>query len=208
MKFRFGILTALLILGLTNCSSLTRGLYGMKKLKKVNEETIIHYAKKYKIPQADLYVLDTSYLTFLFSLDTAKYKEQIKNHYQPLQALYYERNGQLKSFQINCYAGGFPNLKWNRNNTFETFPPRKQAMIDSIVPLELQIKYINPLSQTKSSSIENYDYIVIVYWNRLMGRQSKRLIGFVQENHKLAGEKKVKIIYVNTDNIYTEKDIK
>jgi hypothetical protein len=35
-----------------------------------------------------------------------------------------------------------------------------------------------------------------------MGRQSKRLIHFVQENSKLEKEKKVKIIYANNDNIY------
>jgi len=36
-----------------------------------------------------------------------------------------------------------------------------------------------------------------------MGRQSKRLIHFVQENSKLAKEYNVKIINVNTDNIFT-----
>ncbi len=35
-----------------------------------------------------------------------------------------------------------------------------------------------------------------------MGRQSKRLIHFVQENYKLAKDFNVKIIYVNTDNVF------
>lgn len=37
-----------------------------------------------------------------------------------------------------------------------------------------------------------------------MGRQSKRLIGFVQDNVKLATDKRVKIIYVNTDNFFAD----
>ena len=66
-------------------------------------------------------------------------------------------------------------------------------------------KYIAELKADKVHeliSIENYDYIVFVYWNRFMGRQSKRLIHFVQENYKLAKDFNVKIIYVNTDNVF------
>lgn len=198
----FIIITLTFSLGLTSCSSIFKGFYGMKKTKTIDEKTIARYSKKYNIPTADSYELDTAYFSYLFLLDTAKYKSQIKNHSQPLQALYYNKLGNLKSFQVNCYAGGFPNLKWNRNEIMTTFPPRQQAPIDSIVSLEIQIKYLKPLSQTSKLSVDSYDYIVIVYWSRFMGRQSKRLIHFVQENSKLEKEKKVKIIYANTDNIF------
>jgi hypothetical protein len=187
---------------MASCSSIFIGLYGMKKTKTIDEKTIIRYAKKYNIPAVDSYELDTAYFSYLFSLDTTKYKTQVKNHYQPLQALYYDKSGQLTSFQVNCYAGGFPNLKWDRNEIMTTFPPKPQAPIDSIISLETQLKYLKPLSQTTKLSNDSYDWIVIVYWNRFMGRQSKRLIRFVQDNSKLATGKKVKIIYANTDNIF------
>ena len=208
MNLRFTNLILILAIGLTSCSSVIQGLYGIKKPKELNDQSIMEYSEKYNIPLTDNYKLDTNYLTFLSSLDTTKYKEQIKNHYQPLQVLYYNNTGKLESFQINCYAGGFPNLDWNRDSIFTTFPPRQQAPIDSIISLDLQLKYIHPLSQTTDFSYENYEYIVIVYWNRLMGKQSKRLIHIVQENRKLANNYKVKIIYVNTDNIYALTDIK
>jgi len=207
MNLRLTNLILILVFGLTSCSSITQGLYGIKKPQELNDHEIIRYSEKYNIPITDNYKLDSSYFTYLSSLDTIQHKEQIKNHYQPLQALYYNKNGQLESFQINCYAGGFPNLNWDRDSIMTTFPPRKQAPTDSILPLDLQLEYIYPLSQTVNSSIENYEYIVIVYWNRFMGRQSKRLIHFVQENVKLAKEYKVKIIYVNTDNIFALTDI-
>ena len=200
-------LILILVIGLTSCSSVIQGLYGIKNPKELDDQTIIRYSEKYHIPLSDNYKLDTAYLTFLSSLDSINFKEQIKNHYQPLQVLYYNKTGELKSFQINCYAGGFPNLDWNRDSLFTTFPPREQAPIDSIISIDLQLKYIHPLSQTIDFSNENYEYIVIVYWNRLMGRQSKRLIHFVQENSKLANDYKVKIIYVNTDNIFALTDI-
>jgi hypothetical protein len=207
MNLRLTILILILVLGLTSCSPIIQGLYGIKNPKELNDKTIIRYSEKYNIPLTENYKLDTAYLTFLSSLDSTNFKEQIKNHYQPLQVLYYYKTGQLESFQINCYAGGFPNLNWNRDSIFTTFPPRKQAPIDSIISLDLQLKFIRPLSQTIGFSVENYDYIVIVYWNRLMGRQSKRLIHFVQENYKLAKDYKLKIIYVNTDNIFALTDI-
>lgn len=99
----------------------------MKKTKTVGEKIIARYYKKYNIPTADSYELDRAYFSYLCSLDTAKYKSQIKNHYQPLQALYYDNLGYLKSFQVNCYASGFPNLKWDRNEIMTTFPPRQQS---------------------------------------------------------------------------------
>ena len=200
------ILTLIFSLTLTSCSKVFLGIYGMKNISHVDEKVILKYGKKYNIPKQDSYELDTSYFSFLFSLDTIKYKSQIKNHYQPLQALYYDKDGYLRSFHINCYAGGFPNLKWDRNEIFSTFLPKEQAPIDSIVTLDTQLKYLQQLSQTEKFSIDSLDYIIIVYWNRFMGRQSKRLIKFVQENEKLAIEKKVKIIYVNTDNLFNQEE--
>ena len=180
------------------------GLYGMKSIKEVGETTILKYGKKYNIPNQDSYRIDTAYFSFLFSIDTTRYKSQIKNHYQPLQALYYDNKGNLQSFQVNCYAGGFPNLQWDRDSIFSVFVPKQQAPLDSIVPLETQMKYLFPLSQTEKISVEEYDYIIVVYWNRFMGRQSKRLIKFVQENAKLSKDKKIKIIYANNDNLFVQ----
>ncbi|MBA3898937.1 MAG: hypothetical protein H0X62_01810 [Bacteroidetes bacterium] len=194
--------TLIFTLGLTSCSTTFSGIYGIKKIKPLDEKAIIRNSNKFNIPASDNYELGTSYFSFLISFDTTLYKEQQKNHYQPLQALYYGKTGQLESFQINCYAGGFPNLNWGRNEILTTFPPLEQAPLDSMLSLDSQIKYLKPLSQTNKFSSDNYDYVVIVYWNRFMGRQSKRLIRFVQDNSKLAGDKKVKIIYVNNDNIY------
>lgn len=194
--------TLIFVFGLTSCSTILSRLYGVRDIKTIDEKTIVHYSKKYNIPLDDNYELDTSYFSFLKSIDTTQYKSQCKNHYQPLQSLYYDNRGNLRSFQISCYAGGFPNLLWNRDGILSVFPPLIQAPIDSIVSFETQLKYLRPLSQTKKFSADSCDFVVIVFWSRFMGRQSKRLIRFVQENLKLAGAKKVKIIYVNNDNFF------
>jgi hypothetical protein len=199
-------LTLTFVFGLTSCSTIFRGLYGMKKVKTVDEKTILSYSKKYNIPVTDSYELGTSYYSYLLSLDTTRYKEQIKNHYQPLQALYYDKKGDLQSFQVNCFTGGFPNLAWDRNEIMTTFPPKPQAPLDSIVPLETQLKYLKPLTQTVKLLPDNSDYIVIVFWNKFMGRQSKRLIKVIQDNSKLAAEKNIRIVYANTDNLFVRQE--
>ncbi|WP_294674605.1 hypothetical protein [uncultured Fluviicola sp.] len=185
---------------LTSCKQVFLGLYGMKMPKEMSEKSILRAGKKYHIPPEDSYQLDSTYRRYLFSLDTSKFKQQIKNHYQPLQALYYNKNGTLESFQINCYAGGFPNLKWNRNEIFEVFPPKQQAPADSLLSLKTQIQFLLPLSKTAQIDPGKTDYFVIVHWNRFMGRQTRRLLRHVQKNAKLTTDGQLKIVYVNNDN--------
>lgn len=187
---------------LISCKQVFLGLYGMKMPKEMSEKSILRAGKKYHIPPEDSYQLDSTYRTYLFSLDTSKFKHQIKNHYQPLQALYYNKNGMLESFQINCYAGGFPNLKWNRNEIFETFPPKQQAPADSLLSLQTQIQFLLPLSKTAQIDPGKTDYFVIVHWNRFMGRQTRRLLRYVRKNAKLTTDGQLKIVYANNDNLF------
>lgn len=201
-KTHFTALFLAITLVLASCSTMVKGLYSMHTPKPMDDQSIAYYAVKYNIPSADSYAIDTAYSAFLLALDTALYKAQTHNHLQPLQALYYDKTGNLLSFQINCNAGGFPNLKWDSHETFSTFPPKQQTPPDRVLPLSTLISHLRPLAQSQRFSTENFDYVVVVYWCRFMGRQSKRLVHFVQENSKLATDKKVKILYVNADNIF------
>jgi len=149
------------------------GIYGISKVKPVNENTIFHYASKFNIPPSDSYRLDSTFSSYLFSLDSLKYKEEIKNHYQPLQALYYSKLGMLESFQVNCYAGGFPNLEWSRDEIMTTFPPKLQAPLDTILSREKLLSHLRAMSQTEKISPDSYDYLVFVFWNRFMGNLCK-----------------------------------
>ena len=178
----------------------------MKDMKAVDEKMISELCQEYNIPLEDSYELDTAYSTFLLSRDKVLYKEQIKNHYQPLQALYFDKMGHLISFQINCNAGGSPNLAWDRDSILTTFPPKQQTAIDSILSLDKQLKFLHPLTQTSKFNAADYDYVVVIYWNRFMDRQSKRFIKFMQDNSQLAKDKKVKIVYANNDNIFAMAD--
>ncbi len=207
MKFKSATLIFTLLVCLTtlsSCSSILLSCYGMKNPKQVDNETILKQAKKYNIPESQCYVLDSSYNSYVKSLGTPICGGPTKEHTQPLQALYFDIHKDLVSFQNNCHAGGFPNLKWNRNGIMETFPPGQQTPLDTLIPFETQLEYFHSISGDEKIGIANCDYVVIVFWNKFMGRQSKRLIKNVQENSLLAKDKKVKILYVNSDNQFAD----
>jgi hypothetical protein len=183
-------------------------LIGVKKIKPLSENKINKQATKFNIPLTDSYSLDTSYMQFVYN--ATKDNARKRNDYlQPLQAIYFTKENDFItpiSCQINCYAGGFPNLQWNRNGIMEVFPPKEQAPIDSVMSLKKQFEFIRPLiGVTAFNSIE-YDYIIMVYWSRFMGRQSKKLIETVQKNAKLETIKKWRIIYINNDNFFGKMD--
>ena len=188
----------------SSCSSIVLSCYGMRNPKPVDHTTIVKQAKKYHIPESDSYVLDTAYKEYVTTRGLPFTQENSYNHLQPLQALYFDSNNNLVSFQINCYAGGFPNLNWNRNNSMGTFPPNQQAPVDSLIPLNKLITFMQPLAGAQNIKTDNADYVVVVFWTKFMGRQSKRLIRYVQQNRQLAPDKKVKIVYVNADNLFVD----
>ena len=163
--------------------------------------------QEFNLPKDQTFILDTTYLSYLFSLDTSRYSDAIKNHYQPLQAAYYDNKGQLVSFHINCYAGiGVPDgqaLNWNQSNAFDSFLPSSVAPLDSILPLNMALQFIktidnNPIDTTGFSS---QDFTILVYWNKTLFKQDAlNLIATVNENAAKANGKKIKILYVNNDN--------
>jgi len=203
-KLFFSLALITICVELEGCSGFFAVLYGMKEPKSLSSNDIARYARKYHIPADQSYLLDSSYFNYVFSLDTARFKEQQKNHYQPLQALYYDQHGNLVSFHVNCYAGGFPNLKWNRNGILDTFLPRSQAPLDTILPLSIQLGYIKTLDgrYVEQSISGDNDYVVVVYWNHFLTRQSKRLIRYIKYNCKLDRGKKVRLLFVNDDNLF------
>ncbi|MES2566262.1 MAG: hypothetical protein V4565_05315 [Bacteroidota bacterium] len=189
--------------------TIVQSIFGIKDAKKLSDSQIVKTSKSFKVDQSENYRLDTTYLSYILNIDTTLLKAQRKNHVQPLQALYFDSTGQLVKFYINCYAGGFPNIKWNRNGNLETFLPKDQAPIDTILNLKKQLSYLRPVGlSTSIAASKNQDYYVFVYWNKCTKRHSKRLINSIKQNVALAITDKVKIMYVNYDNIFNKLENK
>jgi hypothetical protein len=207
-----------LLLLVSSCSPLL-GIYGVRNPKELSQKKIMRYSKRLDIPNDAIYELDTSYFSYLSSLklkvndsilaDSLKKiaLKRVQNHHQPLQALYFNKQGILESFQINCYAGGFPNLNWDRDSILTTFPPKIQAPIDSLLSESLIMSFSKPMLNKTEIKTDDYDFIVYVLYSKFMGRQNKRFINFIQNNLKLSNGKNVRVIYINMDNAYAISDI-
>ena len=191
-----------IVFAFSGCARVIIGMYGVNRsVTYISQENIESLAKKYNIPLSDWFELDTLYLHFIRSHDEEIHFRSRRDHMQPLQALYFDSNGDLISFHTNCYAGGFPNLRWNRYRVLNTFPPETMAPIDTLVTFGKLLPFLNKTTHTKEIIQSDYDYIVVVFWAEFMGRQGRRLIRFVQQNVALAQEnQRVRIIYVNQDN--------
>lgn len=200
---------------LSSCSPLL-GLYGVHRPKKLKEAQILRTAQHHQLPTTQLFQLDSSYFSILEHLKPAitdssekamESRAFIKNHHQPLQALYFDSTMRLQSFQINCYAGGFPNLEWNRNGIMETFPPQIQAPIDSIFSFNELKHYFVPFSTTSIPKTNGTEYTVVVFWSKFMGRQNKRFLRIISNNLSLTDSSKVTTIFVNMDNAVVFKKL-
>ncbi|MDO7875185.1 hypothetical protein Q5H93_10620 [Hymenobacter sp. ASUV-10] len=195
------IIGLLLAVGLGGCQTVFQGLYGIRGLRPVSATELSKLAESYGIAPDQACVLDTSYRQFLAHW-LGRDVETAKNHYQPLQASYYDQTGQLKIFYINCYAGGFPNLSWNGTGGLQQFPPAPQALADTVLPLPTYLRYLRQTDGQPLPALPAADYTVVVQWSRFMGRQSRRFIKAVQQNAALAQPgQSVRLLFVNNDNL-------
>ena len=139
MKNPYPILLLLpLLFLLSGCNAIAIWLYGLDtkfvpahddNREKVQARFGLEGEPWYELDETSLtcYLMDSFY-TKLDTTDSLRWERQAKllnNHLQMLQAMYFDRAGRLVSFHLNCYAEGFPNLKWNKYGAFNSFPPFK-----------------------------------------------------------------------------------
>lgn len=205
MSFRLGCLLLICVL-FVSCKAVLIRLTGFTEPALLADSQIQHYAKKYGIPGDRSYKVDTAYWDYFMSFDSTSHDAGIKNHLQPLQISYYNREGQLLSYHVNCYAGGYPNLKWNRNGVLGDFVPRTTAPLDTLLSLEKYVSFISPVGKASKAFTTQADYYVLVQWSAFFTRQSKRLVKFVKSNLQNAPKSaNVEVLWLNNDNVYARQ---
>lgn len=198
--YPFAALVASLFL-LGSCQAALTGIYGIREPQPLPLEQLPKLAAQYGVPASSRStVLDTSFWRVIRRLKKQD-PDVAKNHYQLLQAVYYDAAGRQQSFQINCYTGGFLNLQWNANGIMAHFPPAQQAPRDTALTLAEHLRYLRPLDARAIPAPA--DYTVVVHWSHFMTRQSRRLIQAVRQNVALAPTgTRVALVFVNTDDFY------
>lgn len=192
----------------SSCAFIATEMMGIRHIKPVTPAMHKRLLKKLGGDPLQSFVVDTLYILRLSSNDTTK-RFQIKNHYQPIQMLYFGKNQYPESWFINCYAPGFPNLQWNKNNNFAVFPPITAAPIDSLISFDEILKTSAPFIQKNPKPTINSEspYTIVFFWNRFMFKQCKRLYKEVRKNTALTNEK-VRIIYINNDQIIVQSELR
>ena len=204
MKARLIVTCLLLGLLFSSCSALMYKIMGVKQPNDYDLEEITAYSSKFGIPDSDSYLLETTYLSDI--LQFWKNDTLLRNNLmQPLQIRFYQKTDTLLSLHLNCTAGGFPNLKWNKHGQLDTIPPRYSVIIDTCLLFSKDWKYLIPTSNDCHSFdyYNNADYNIILFWSVFMNRQSKILIREIQNYQKRFPDKKMNVIYVNTDKIFS-----
>lgn len=194
----------------TSCSNMLLKMYGIKEAEPMSVQEVITLAKEYSLPVGDIYMLDSNYKSFIYGESSSNnivtsatdicITDDLKfSLNQPAQYMLFDSSKKLIAHTVNCNAGGFPNLKWNRNGNFDVFPPHSIKKVDSSFSLTRIEEYFVPI---QSSQVGNtYKYYCVVYWNKFMGRQSKYLLELAERSSK----KNVKMMYVNVDNYFSDK---
>ena len=203
MKLNQSSLLLSLLLSLSSCTPLVLRTMGMKKPHVPTDEEFYRFGEKWNMSIYFQQTLLPSYIDEIEKIDSINPK-LAKDLLQPIQAMYFDASGKLISYHINCYAGGYPNLNWNRNGNFDVFPAKTQAPCDSLMTLSWLLAHLKPV-EYPCVKMKDLDYTVVVFWSRWTGRQSRHLVEYVQKNLKLASkETRIQIMYVNTDEVFTK----
>jgi hypothetical protein len=186
----------------------------MKATKEYSPSEIQKIAGRYNIEPSGLFILQNSYNAYFDSIgvlygynpNSCDTSQLLKHHYQPLQVLFFDRSGKVVAFHNNCYCGGFPNLRWNRNGTFDSIPARAVIPPDTLLKFSTLKGFLisADVNNTDINIKEDVDYQIAVFWTTFMGRQSKRLIRIIQD--KYSDKTNVDILYIDADCIFESRE--
>ena len=189
----------------TLCFVLTNGcswIYGIKTLKSNDLANIQYFLNKNNYNQYRNFYLKKEYIKYL---KQALPNDSLAKKYllQPLQLVYLDNKNEIVSYHVNCNAGGFPNLKWEREHNFDVFPPKTQTNLNDISFdfLAIQNHLFEVYAGSKKINMDS-KYKTIVFYSLMLPKQSKKLIDLAIRNSLL--ELNGEIILINNDNLFAE----
>jgi hypothetical protein len=174
-------------------------LYGYRGIKERPDSELQKFTQK-NLPGQTAFKIDT--LAFWEHYKDIGDNQLLHDLYQPIQMMVYDSNHVLKSWEINCYAPGFPNLKWEKYINFDTIPPtplRANPYLE-VLNKNVGFDFIVDLQGSKIALNKDYDYLFIAYYSLGLRRQSKRLLKAMKKYQEKHPELKIEIIGVYTDD--------
>lgn len=196
------IIITFLIITLSSCSILFKNIFGFKTIKEIKSEDYQKFVDECYEEDINMSFITSDSLSsekisaFGLSYD---YKKLLK---QPMQAMLFNQDA-LVFFVANCLVPPkLPNLNWNHQEKFESFPPKNTINIDSFNITR------QDLSSTITFPTKKYKYLYVVNWNLMSNRQAKLLIEEVKENiTKFSIKDSTLLILNNTDDFFLKSGI-
>ena len=106
------IILLLFLIGVLGCSPIINGFYGIKRPRHLDQNQILYYGEKLNLPVEDIFQIDTTYLSFVLSLDTNKFRSEQKNHYQQHFIVHSTGWWGYQPGELESPAGKSPALTW------------------------------------------------------------------------------------------------
>jgi hypothetical protein len=195
----------ILLLSAYSCQSFFMHMTGIKQPHPVTNGEILASAKDFGIELENIYKIDT--LAYKHYADSIRKGDSLtfKNIMQPLQIKFFPSDKNISFYLVNCSVGGLPNLKWNRLHSFNTYPPsmfyfneinyRKTLSSDTLFYIPLKRGLVN----------EKPEATVVVFWSRMMGKQSRILIQEALHYRERFKDHLINLLFVNNDNLYQQE---
>lgn len=185
----FSLFAVLLLL--SGCSVLTKAIFGIEEIKKVDYKRIEAFlVESQQMVACTQIVASTSQVDSIIRLDLDS--NQMQHRGQPVQILYFEDDS-LFFWHINCYTqSGFLSYDWNNHGYFNHFPPSPTVVEDSHHSMTLD-RYRTIIPELKSTT----RYTVILQWCNVLPKVS---IGAVKALATNIGNRNDCTVYLlNTD---------
>ena len=179
-------------------------MFGFRIIKEVDEVEYSNFITKCNETGLNMHFVRTDSLNLTSIANCGLSQEYKSLMLQPLQAYLFDGNTVI-FFVANCLVPPkLPNLNWNHNNKFDSFPPKNTINIDSLNISLSNFNSLNEIITTESTS--RYTYIVNCSF--FMERQSTKLIDMVKYNIKQFNlSDSTLLILNNTDDIMIKYDL-
>lgn len=194
-------LIIILFFSLTHTSCMS--ILGVRQVKKLSNKEIIKLAKRFNIPEDNLYIVKSKDFRD-FTKIKASLKKDRENIEQPNQIIVFDNEYNNITNIINCNVGGFPILKWNRFKGLDSIPIKQGYFYTTPIYLsknELD-NLIIPIGDKQIPTTPQFYYYI--FWSRILFRNSKKMIKLINKNNQIAKMQNIsiEIKYIFSDSIY------
>lgn len=145
-------------------------------------------------------------------------ERKAKNDLQLVQLRFFKGVDQPIYKSLNCHINPFDflnpfNRSWNIANTLDSFPPKPLSFLKREMKEDDDLCFFLKHSQSlngedvRKEEIPQADYYVVVIWNNIAHKYSRKLIRQTRRYVKKHQDKDIHVFYINNHNAFIWKEL-